>query len=257
MAFKKGLLVSSILEQRAAAITKIVSNFKMLMKRKEIQEFLSKKKKYYIIKSGIGSCHGLKLKVLLSNNKEKIFPFEYCKYLEKDVIYIPKKNISSKMYQVNFISNGKVIIDPNYRCEKIGEQYINIINFEKFTKEEIEEEQNFKREIKYYMSYLRRKDIKFDYSSRKNSSHTDKLTDAGGDSEISADDGCVSTGGYSKKNRVKSGALEINCCKATLSSNQNLPKMKRKQSILKMPMFRRLSSSTLKKVSFGKVQFSS
>ena len=86
----------------------------------------------------------------------RLFPFEYCKYKEKYVIFFPKNKIENKLYRVNFILDDQVIINPHFHCEELVGFFVNVLNFEEFQQEELHREIEFKRQIKYYLCYIQR-----------------------------------------------------------------------------------------------------
>ena len=249
---KKILLIQNLLQKRNSSIIKIVSIIKSYIIRKKVQNYLSKVKTSFVITNELNMEKNMQLKVFFGNII-KIFNFEYDSFLDKFAIYIPRNKITKTEYQVNFLSNDKIVIDPSYFTSQENGIFVNIINFERIKKEELAKAAENEREKKYILMYLRSQGIKF----------TEKGV------EFEYDDDLKSTatnspqfdirkrgrfGSFSMNHRSfkKFGSIKVN----------NLPKPK---SILKLnatenidPGFRKRRMSgmlNIKKVSFGNVEF--
>ena len=242
------MLLNSIITQLKSAYHRINANVIGYQKRKEIRSYLHKAKTHYIIESGLYDSGNIQLKVYFNHNKIKLFPFEYCKYKEKYVLFFPKSKIENKTYRVNFILDGQVIINPHYRCEELDGYFVNVINFEEFDQKEREKEIEFKRQIKYYVCYLERNHISL--TKEKNDIFDDCAH------QFNSSDGKLM-----QRKGMRSIASSVNtmCNSLEYKSTKMLKKgsgLTRPKSILKMKMFKGQSTNTIKRVSFGNVQFS-
>ena len=150
------MILNNIVTQLKKAYEAINAHVIGYIRRKEIHSFINKSKTHYIIESGFNESNNIQLKVFFNNNKTKVFPFEYCKYKEKYVIFFPKNKIENKLYRVNFILDDQVIINPHFHCEELVGFFVNVLNFEEFQQEELHREIEFKRQIKYYLCYIQR-----------------------------------------------------------------------------------------------------
>ena len=56
---------------------------------------------------------------------KKPFNFEYDSFIYNLAIYILRNKITKKDYSVNFISNGKIIIEPHYFSNEKNKYFIN------------------------------------------------------------------------------------------------------------------------------------
>lgn len=262
------MLTEIIIKNHILSCNKINSHVRGFLKRKEIVSYLSQLKTHYIIESGFNNSDDIQLKVFFDNNTTKIFNFEYCKQRRKKVIFFPKNKIEKKCYKVNFILNNQIIINPNFTCEELNGLYVNLINFESIQRKEFEKEKEFKGQIKYYLSYLKRKDINLieakpnleisDYNENQSEDTPSLFEDDESIDEIQTKNILNST--KNKFKRSTNSSMTTMCNSFEFKSSKLLPtinpspKLTRPKSILKM--LRRKSSNSIKKVSFGNVQFS-
>ena len=151
---KKILLIQNLLQKSNSSIIKIVSIIKSYIIRKKVQNYLSKVKTSFVITNELNMEKNMQLKVFFGNII-KIFNFEYDSFLDKFAIYIPRNKITKKEYNINFISNGKIIIDPHYFTTEINGYFVNVINFDIIKKKELEKVKEKEQEIRFYCYYLR------------------------------------------------------------------------------------------------------
>lgn len=262
------MLLQLIIKNHILCCNKINAYVRGYLKRKEIVSYMSKIKTHYIVESGFDNSDDIQLKVFFDNNKTKIFNFEYCKHRGKKVIFFPKNKIEKKCYKVNFILNNQIIINPNFTCEELNGFYVNLINFESIQRKEFEREKEFKAQVKYYLSYLKRKNINLikskptleinDYNENQSEDTPSLFGDDESIDEIQAKNLLNST--KNKYKRSTNSSMTTMCNSFEFKSSKLLPiitpspKLTRPKSILKM--LRRQSSNSIKKVSFGNVQFS-
>ena len=217
------------------------------MVHKKVSTYLSKVKTSFIITTEIEGYENLKMKVYFGK-KEKIFDVIKDPFLNKLAIYIPRNKITKNEYQVNFLSeDNKIVIDPSYFTSEEDGRFVNIINFARIKKEEIEKIKENAKELKFVCMYLKSEGIKF--------------TEKGIEYEKDINNHSTRSNSPQVRRRT-SMSIKFNR-KFNLGLNTNLPKPK---SILKLSMTqinetpvrnRRASVATnLKKVSFGSVEFS-
>jgi hypothetical protein len=238
MNIRKFFILKHLLEIRNNSIQKIQSHFKTYTIRKKVQNYLSKSKTSFVITTELSDKEDIQLKVYFGNTSIN-FDFKFDPFLEKLAIFIPRNKIKKKEYNVNFIQNGRIVIDPHYFTTEENGIFVNVINFDRIKKEEIQKLQENEKEIKFLCIYLRELGI--------------NLVD--GNSSITT----TSSHGLKQGKRFASfqGGLNLH-----FIHNRNLPKPK---SILRMSQNqlndfgkkRRVSErDKLRKVSFGSVQFS-
>ena len=244
---KKFLFLNYLLSKRKKAQEKIIATIKGYMVHKKVSTYLSKVKTSFIITTEIEGYENLKMKVYFGK-KEKIFDVIKDPFLNKLAIYIPRNKITKNEYQVNFLSeDNKIVIDPSYFTSEEDGRFVNIINFARIKKEEIEKIKENAKELKFVCMHSKSEGIKF----------TEKGI------EYEKDRNKNSTRSNSPQTRRRTSmSIKFNR-KFNLGLNTNLPKPK---SILKLSMNqinenpirnRRASVATnLKKVSFGGVEFS-
>ena len=242
---KKFLFLKYLLSKRKKAQEKIISTIKSYLIRKKVISYLSKIKTSYIITTEIEGYENLKMKVYFGK-KEKIFDVIKDPFLNKLAIYIPRNKITKNEYQVNFISeDNKIIIDPSYFTSEENGQFVNIINFERIKKEEIEKLKENYKEIKFICMYLKSEGIKF--------------TEKGIEYQKDINNNSTRSNSPQVKRRT-SMSIKFN-----RKFNLGLNKLPKPKSFLKLSMTqinqspvrnRRISvANNLKKVSFGSVEF--
>jgi hypothetical protein len=244
---KKFLFLKYLLSKRKKAQEKIIATIKGYLVHKKVSSYLSKVKTSFIITTEIEGYENLKMKVYFGK-KEKIFDVIKDPFLNKLAIYIPRNKITKNEYQVNFLTeDNQIVIDPSYFTSEENGQFVNIINFARIKKEEIEKIKENAKELKFVCMYLKSEGIKF--------------TEKGIEYEKDRNNNSIRSNSPQTRRRT-SMSIKFNR-KFNLGLNTNLPKPK---SILKLSMTqinetpvrnRRASVATnLKKVSFGSVEFS-
>ena len=244
---KKFLFLKYLLSKRKKAQEKLIATIKGYLVHKKVSSYLSKVKTSFIITTEIEGYENLKMKVYFGK-KEKIFDVIKDPFLNKLAIYIPRNKITKNEYQVNFLTeDNQIVIDPSYFTSEENGQFVNIINFARIKKEEIEKIKENAKELKFVCMYLKSEGIKF--------------TEKGIEYEKDRNNNSIRSNSPQTRRRT-SMSIKFNR-KFNLGLNTNLPKPK---SILKLSMTqinetpvrnRRASVATnLKKVSFGSVEFS-
>jgi hypothetical protein len=238
MNLKKYFLLKHLLEIREKSIGKIISLFKSYLVRKKVQNYLSKAKTSFVITTELSNQEDIQLKVYFGNTSVT-FDFKFDPFLEKLAIFIPRNKITKKEYNVNFIQNGRIVIDPHYFTTEENGIFVNVINFDRIKKEELQKLQENEKEIRFIYMYLRDVGISL---TGENSSHTS----------------ASSNGVKYKRFGSFQGGIDLH-----FMNRRNLPKPK---SILRMSQSqlnerhnrRRMVSERdkLRKVSFGNVEFS-
>lgn len=84
-------------------------------------------------------------------DKNKNLKFSFCKIRDVFVLYIPRTVVRGKIFKVNFIADGKIVIDPTFRSDydKSGRFY-NIIDFRQIEENEYNYALENSRIVKYY-----------------------------------------------------------------------------------------------------------
>ena len=238
MTLKKYFIIRHLLEIREKSIIKIISNIKSFLVRKKVQNYLSKAKTSFVITTELSNQEDIQLKVYFGNSSVT-FDFKFDPFLEKLAIFIPRNKITKKEYNVNFIQKGRIVIDPHYFTTEENGIFVNVINFDRIKKEELQKLQENEKEIRFICIYLRDLGISLTGEHASNTS--------------------ANTNGIKyKKFGSFQGGIDLH-----FMNRRNLPKPK---SILRMSQSqlnerhnrRRMVSERdkLRKVSFGNVEFS-
>ena len=127
-----------ILQQRINnSIILLQKNFRGYLIRKKITDYISKIRTSYLIKTGIEEKIKNLQMIVFFNNKNKIFNFTYDKFFQNFILFMDRTNVQKRQYKIQFICDGKVIIDPQFPTQEENGMYINIIDFKNV--KEIEE----------------------------------------------------------------------------------------------------------------------
>jgi len=127
-----------ILQQRINNnIILLQKNFRGYLIRKKITDYISKIRTSYLIKTGIEEKIKNLQMIVFFNNKNKIFNFTYDNFFQNFILFMDRTNVQKRQYKIQFICDGKVIIDPQFPAQEENGMYINIIDFKNV--KEIEE----------------------------------------------------------------------------------------------------------------------
>jgi len=150
--FLKSFLIDRIMKEREKKAVPIQRCFRYYQKRIFIKNIKEKEENNFTVACSIKHAKKLELKVYLSDDEYKIFAFEYCKLRDMFVLYIPRMICKNCMFKVNFIADGKNVIDPMYKADydvnKSG-MFYNIIDFQKLEKTENNLKEDKQRILKY------------------------------------------------------------------------------------------------------------
>jgi hypothetical protein len=183
--FKKKFLINLILQKRFFLISKIQSNIKGYLTKKSITKIFNCEYIFFyrlspdlsttISKSKISkennknnkNKNDVRCKIKAFNNRE--FKFIYCRPLNCFYLPLSKIRVLRREYKINFIVNGKQIIDSRYQVDTDNKgNFYNIITKPmifryKKTDKEIEIQNNFNNynsNNKYWESIFEMKKIK-------------------------------------------------------------------------------------------------
>ena len=152
---KKFILQEKIKEN----IILIQKNIRGFLIRKKITDYLSKIRTSYLIKTGIEEKIKNLQMIVFFNNKNRIFDFIYDKFFEKFIFFMDRTKVQKRQYKIQFICDGRVIIDPQFPTQEDNGVYINIIDFELVKKNEEKHRENNIILIKKCVRDLKRKGL--------------------------------------------------------------------------------------------------
>ena len=152
---KKYLLQQKIIE----AIILIQKNIRGYFIRKKITDYLSKIRTSYLIKSGIEENIKNLQMIVFFTNKNKIFDFYYDKFFNKFIFFMDRTKVQKPQYKIQFICDGRVIIDPQFPTTEENGMYINIIDFDSVKKLEAKHREENNVLIKNCCNYLKNNNL--------------------------------------------------------------------------------------------------
>lgn len=249
---KKYLLRQKILDN----ILLIQKNIRGYLIRKKITDYLSKIRTSYFIKSGIEEKIKNLQMIVFFSQRNKIFDFYYDNFFQKFVFFMDRTTVQKPKYKIQFICDGKVIIDPQFPTTEENGMYMNIIDFDsvKIMENRHREENNIL--IKDCCAFLKKNNlsvlpksyIESYLNSEKNKNdgndfyEDDKLT--------RSSNSIVKKKSHSNFKRNLSSSLNSSQFKRAFKSFKKIPKLK---GILKSSKRRivKNNSDNQRRVSFG------
>ena len=161
--FLKNKLIQKIKVKKFILQQKILNNILLLQKnfrgyliRKKITDYLSKIRTSYLIITGVQEKIKNLQMIVFFNNKNKIFNFTYDNFFQNFILFMERTNVQKGQYKIQFICDGRVIIDPQFPTQEENGMYINIIDFKEVKEiEEKHREENMNL-IKNCVKYLKK-----------------------------------------------------------------------------------------------------
>ena len=255
---KKIIFIKRLIIARKDSAIKIQSIFRAFLVYKKIHYYISKIRTCFLIKSSfIQNFKNLQIIVFL-NNQTKIFDLNYDKFFNKYIFFMDRSLVNNETYKVQFISEGRIIIDSLYDTIEEEGVYYNLIDFNKFRKQEDKNLKKRMTQIKSGCSFLRKKGLWIIHKNALNSTTIE---------EESEENKVKSLDNFDKFNLGGSMKFETPTKKKMRSSArlQNLGSSfvlhKKKNSLLKGILKirssneRRMGNSGMK-VKFGDIEFS-
>ena len=164
--FLKNKLVQNIKIKKFILQQKILNNILLLQKnfrgyliRKKITDYLSKIRTSYLIKTGIQEKIKNLQMIVFFNNKNKIFNFIYDNFFQNFILFMERTDVQKRQYKIQFICDGRVIIDPQFPTKEENGMYINIIDFRHVEEIEDKKREENNKLIKKCVKYLKRKEL--------------------------------------------------------------------------------------------------
>ena len=258
----KLILKQKVIELRNQKVLTIQKNFRGYLIRKRTQEYISKTRTCYLIKSGIEeNIKNLQMIVFFDNNKNKIFDFYYDEFYGRFIFFMERSKIQNTLYKIQFICDGKVILDPQFKTKEDNNGlYINIIDFDSIKKMEARQRRKNNRIIKECMSFLKRNNLSvipkaYLEQERKNNFLNDDSVDSDKKDELTRS---VNISCNKKTKLQKTSNKSLSNSMVFNNSEFGVKKLPKLKSILKMShssLKRDESFDSDKRVSFGRVQY--
>ena len=156
---KEFIIIKRIMAERKQNAIKIQSFFRGYIIRKKIQYYISKMRTCYLIETGFSQNFKNLQMIVLYKNKKKVFDLCYDNFFNKYIIFMDRTLIKKDKYKIQFINEGRIIIDSNHDTIEENEIYYNIIDFKKIRKSEENNLKNNKIQIKSSCIYLKEKKL--------------------------------------------------------------------------------------------------
>ena len=157
---KEKIIIERIIIARKNNSIKIQSYFRGYIIRKKIQYYISKSSTCYLIETGFTqNFKNLKV-VVLFQKKNKVYDLSHDKFFNKYIFFINRALINKDTYKVQFINEGRIIIDSNYEAFEENGIYYNRIDFQKIRKNEEQNIRNNKNIVKSAIIFLKEKNLR-------------------------------------------------------------------------------------------------
>lgn len=164
--FLKNKIDQNIKIKKLVIRKKLLENIILIQKyfraysiRKTVTDYLSKIRTSYLIKSGIEENIKNLQMIVFYNNKNKIFDFYYDKFFKKFIFFMDRTKVQKHQYKIQFICDGRVIIDPQFPTAEENGMYINIIDFNSVKKMEKKHQEENNILIKSCCDYLKKNNL--------------------------------------------------------------------------------------------------
>ena len=255
---KKIIFIKRLIIARKNSAIKIQSIFRSYLVYKKIHYYISKIRTCFLIKSSFRqNFKNLQIIVFL-NNQTKIYDLNYDTFFNKYIFFMDRSLVNNETYKVQFISEGRIIIDSLYDTIEEEGVYYNLIDFNKFRRQEDKNLRKNMAQIKSGCIFLRNKDL---WVIHKNVLNSVMIEEESEDNKVKSFDS------YDKLNLGGSMRFETPTKKKMRSSArlQNLGSSfvlhRKKNSLLKGILKIRSSNerrmgNTGTKVKFGDIEFS-
>jgi hypothetical protein len=255
---KKIIFIKRLIIARKDSAIKIQSIFRAFLVYKTIHYYINKIRTCFLIKSSFRqNFKNLQIIVFL-NYQTKIYDLNYDKFFNKYIFFMDRSLVNNETYKVQFISEGRIIIDSLYDTIEEEGVYYNLIDFNKIRKQEDKNLRKRMTEIKSGCSFLSKKGL---WIIHKNALNSTTIEEESEESKVKSFDSYdkLNLGGSMKfetptKKKIRSSARLQN-----LGSSFALHKKKNSflKGILKIRSSneRRLTNTGMK-VKFGDIEFS-
>ena len=164
--FLKNIIIQNAKVKKLILCNKILENIILIQKylrgffvRKKIIDYLSKIRTSYFLKSGIEEKIKNLQMIVFFANKSKIFDFTYDKFFEKFIFFMDRTKVKKPKYKIQFICDGRVIIDPQFPTMEDQGMYMNIIDFDLVKKMEDKHRDENNKLIKKCCKFLKKNNL--------------------------------------------------------------------------------------------------
>ncbi len=133
---KRIIVIKRIIVTRKNSAIKIQSFFRGYIIRNKILYYISKTRTCYLIETGFSPNFKKLQMIVLYNGKNKVFDLIFDTFFNKYIFFLYRILVDKDSYKVQFLNDGKIIIDSNYDTYEEKGIYYNIIDFKKIRKKE-------------------------------------------------------------------------------------------------------------------------
>ena len=133
---KRIIVIKRIIITRKNSAIKIQSFFRGYIIRNKILYYISKTRTCYLIETGFSPNFKKLQMIVLYNGKNKVFDLIFDTFFNKYILFLDRVLVDKDSYKVQFLNDGKIIIDSNYDTYEEKGIYYNIIDFKKIRKKE-------------------------------------------------------------------------------------------------------------------------
>ena len=156
---KEFIFIQRIIMARKISSIKIQSFFRGYIIRKTIHYYITKKRTCYLIETQFSKNFKNLQMIVVYNNKNKVFDLYYDKFFNKYIFCIDRILIKNDIYKIQFINEGKIIIDSNYETIEKNGIYYNKVDFSQIKANEEKYVKKNNKQIKEVCNFLKEKKL--------------------------------------------------------------------------------------------------
>ena len=209
---KKFILIKKIQRFKFESIIKIQKILRGFIIREKIQKYINKNRSCFLIKSGLYKNVNKLQMIIYFNKKDRIYDFHYDDFYESFILFLERTKIQNSLYKIQFICDGRRILDPKFQTINENGKYVNIIDFDLIIKKEIKQRQNNIKIIRDCCNFLKYNNLSVIPNTKRKNYFYD------GYEERVHSDGEYEDNDYKK---FKSNKNVINIAIKTVDSNNN------------------------------------
>lgn len=255
---KKFILIKKIQQFKSESVLKIQTMFRGFIIREKIQKYINKSRTCYLIKSGLNRKIKKLQMIIYFNARNRIYDFHYDDFYECFILFLERTKIQNYLYKIQFICDGRRILDPKFQTIDENGKFVNIIDFDLVIKKEIKQRQKNIKIIKECCDFLKYNNLsvvpkkkikKYNYDDYEEKNHSDGEYDDNDYKKFKSNQSIINIA--LKNVDTSQNPFKMRRTFSSINRNDNI---KRPKSILKMSQ-NKSKINMRRRVKFGGVMY--
>ena len=255
---KKFILIKKIQQFKSESVLKIQTMFRGFIIREKIQKYINKSRTCYLIKSGLNRKIKKLQMIIYFNARNRIYDFHYDDFYECFILFLERTKIQNYLYKIQFICDGRRILDPKFQTIDENGKFVNIIDFDLVIKKEIKQRQKNIKIIKECCDFLKYNNLsvvpkkkikKYYYDDYEEKNHSDGDYDDNDYKKFKSNQSIINIA--LKNVDTSQNPFKMRRTFSSINRNDNI---KRPKSILKMSQ-NKSKINMRRRVKFGGVMY--